>query len=90
METHDLRYASEMDRRVTAFEVELVHMGRRLDAHVTDSRREGDALLRAIETLDRRQDRSDIFTARLIGGLLVAQFLVILIAPAARKVIGLD
>ena len=90
MEHHDSRSAAEMDRRLTTFEVELMHMGRRLDTHVADSRREGDALLRAVETLDRRQDRSDIFTARLIGGLLVAQFLVILIAPAVRAAIGLS
>lgn len=90
MEPHEPRYASEMDRRLTTVELELLHMGRRLDVHLSDSRREGDTLARAIDTLDKRQDRSDIFTARLIGGLLVAQFLVILIAPAVRAAVGLS
>ncbi len=90
MEPHELRLASEMDRRVTTLELQLLHMGSRLDTHLIDSRREGDALARSMEILDKRQDRSDIFTARLIGGLLVAQFLVILIAPAVRAAIGLS
>lgn len=84
------RRASEMDRRMTTMEVQLLNMGRRMDEHIVQSSLSDERTAVAIAHLDHRQDRSDIFTARLIGGLLVAQFLVILIAPAVRTAIGLS
>ena len=36
------------------------------------------------------KDRADIFAARLIGGLIVAQFMAILFAPVIRGALGLS
>jgi hypothetical protein len=76
------RSADEMDRRVTTVEVQLLNMSTKLDRHMGQT-----AAL--IETLDRRQDHSDVIMARMIGGLIVAQFLAILFAPAIRVALGL-
>lgn len=77
------RSASEMDRRLTTMEVQLMHVATKLDEHVQTS-------ARIVERLDSRQDRADIVMARLIGGLIVAQFLAILFAPVIRGALGLS
>lgn len=76
------RPASEMDRRLTTMEVQLLGMARTLDAHIERTNT-------LIERLDSRADRQDVFTARLVGGLVVAQFLAILFAPVIRASLGL-
>lgn len=77
------RPASEMDRRLTTIEVQMVHLATELDRHIS-------ATNRLIERLDHRADRADVFTARLVGGLVVAQFLAILFAPVIRSAFGLS
>ena len=77
------RSAGEMDRRLTALEVQMVNLTTALDRHVVASNS-------LIDKLDARQDRADIFAARLIGGLVVAQFLAILFAPVIRSSLGLN
>ena len=77
------RTAYEMDRRLTTIEVQMVNLATKLDAHVAAS----NAL---IDRLDLRQDRADVFAARLIGGLIVAQFMAILFAPVIRGALGLS
>lgn len=77
------RPASEMDRRLTTIEVQLLNMGTKLDKHIESTQT-------LIERLDTRQDKADVFTARLVGGLVVAQFLAILFAPVIRASLGLS
>lgn len=76
------RTASEMDRRLTTVEIQMLNLGNKLDTHIT-------ATNRLIDKLDERADRTDVFIARLIGGLIVAQFLAILLAPVIRASLGL-
>lgn len=77
------RSADEMDRRLTTVEVQMVNLVTKLDAHVS-------ATNRLIDKLDARADQSDVFMARLVGGLVVAQFLAILFAPVIRASLGLS
>ena len=77
------RTALEMDRRMTTMEVQLLNMSTKLDLHIEQTRH-------MIDRLDQRQDKSDIFMARLVGGLVVAQFLAILFAPVIRAALGLS
>jgi hypothetical protein len=70
-------------RRVTILETQFSALGRRIDEHI-------DKTNKLIERLDERADRADILQARLLGGLIVAQFLAILFAPALRAALGLD
>lgn len=78
-----VRAAWEMDRRLTTIETQMVNLATKLDAHVEASNR-------LIERLDARADRTDVLMARLIGGLIVAQFLAILFAPVIRTSLGLS
>lgn len=77
------RSASEMDRRVTTIEVQMVNLATKMDSHIV-------LQSRLMERLDERADRSDVFIARLVGGLVVAQFLAILFAPVIRASLGLS
>lgn len=61
----------------------MVHLTTRLDAHVVQTSQ-------LIERLDSRADRADIFMARMIGGLIVAQFMAILFAPVIRAAFGMN
>jgi hypothetical protein len=72
------RSAVEMDRRMTTLEQQVISISNTLQ-------RTNDL----IDKLDHRQDRTDILQARMIGGLIVAQFLAILFAPAIRAAFGL-
>lgn len=72
-----------MDRRLTTIEVQMVNLASKLDGHVISTNR-------LIDKLDSRADKSDILMARMIGGLIVAQFLAILFAPALRAALGLS
>ncbi len=83
METAAARPASEMDRRTTTLEVQMVNLARELQKHM-------DQTNRMIEKLDDRSDRHELLMARLIGGLIVAQFLAILFAPVIRTAFGLS
>jgi hypothetical protein len=74
--------AGEMDRRMTVMEQQLLNMGRRLDEHMVSTNR-------MIEKIDDKQDRADLMMARMVGGLIVAQFLAILLGPALRAALGL-
>lgn len=76
------RMANEMDRRVTTVEVQLLNIGTRLDRHIEV---ENDM----IERLEASQHKQELQMARLIGGLIVAQFLAILFAPTIRAALGL-
>lgn len=76
------RSADEMDRRMTTVEVQMLNLTTKLDAHVG-------ATNRLIDRLDARADKADVVMARMIGGLIVAQFLAILLAPALRAALGL-
>ena len=71
-----------MDRRVTTVEVQLINMGVKLDRHIELERG-------AIEEMEARQHAQELTMARLVGGLIVAQFLAILFAPAIRAALGL-
>ena len=77
------RTALEMDRRMTTMEVQLLNMTTKMDMHIEQTRH-------MIDRLDQRQDRADVVMARLIGGLIVAQFLAILFAPVIRSALGLS
>ncbi len=77
-----IRPASEMDRRLTAVEVQMVNLTTTLDRHVRDASR-------MLEKLDDKTDKQELMMARLIGGLIVAQFLAILFAPALRAALGI-
>ena len=76
------RTANEMDRRVTTVEVQLLNMASKLDRHIEQT---GDI----IERMEERQIKAEVGMARLIGGLIVAQFLAIIMAPAIRAALGL-
>lgn len=76
------RTATEMDRRVTTVEVQLLNIGSKLDRHIELERG-------AIEEMEARQHKQELTMARLIGGLIVAQFLAILFAPTIRAALGL-
>ena len=78
-----VRPASEMDRRTTTLEVQMVNLNRELQNHIQQTNR-------MIEKLDDRSDRHELLMARLIGGLIVAQFLAILFAPVIRSAFGLS
>lgn len=43
-----------------------------------------------IERLESAQHKQELTMARLVGGLIVAQFLAILFAPAIRAALGLE
>ena len=76
------RTAAEMDRRVTTVEVQLVNIGSKLDRHIDLERA-------AILAMEDRQHKQEVMMAKLIGGLIVAQFLAILLAPTIRAAFGL-
>lgn len=68
---------------MTILEQQFASLGKRIDAHIETTNR-------LIDRLDERADKSDILQARMIGGLVVAQFLAILFAPALRAALGLS
>jgi hypothetical protein len=72
-----------VERRVTILEAQFSALGRRIDEHIATTNK-------LIERLDERADRADVLQARLVGGLVVAQFLAILFAPALRSALGLS
>ncbi len=78
-----VRPASEMDRRLTTIEVQMLNLSKTLESHMVQT-------TRMIEKLDDRSDRHEILMSRLIGGLIVAQFLAILFAPVIRNAFGLS
>lgn len=71
-----------MDRRLTTVEIQLVNMGRTMDRHIEQTSD-------LIERLEGAQHKQELTMARLVGGLIVAQFLAILFAPAIRAALGL-
>lgn len=68
---------------MTVLETQFAALGRRIDEHI-------DVTNKLIDRLDARADRSDIFQARMLGALVVAQFMAILFAPALRAALGLS
>jgi hypothetical protein len=72
-----------MDRRLTTIEVQIINLGTKLNDHMTQTNR-------MIEKLDDKSDRHELMMARLIGGLILAQFLAILFAPVIRSAFGLS
>ena len=67
---------------MTILETRFSDLLSRMDTHIVTT----NALL---AKLDERADRADVVQARLIGGLIVAQFLAIIFAPALRTALGL-
>lgn len=77
------RADDDVERRVTILETQFAALGRRIDEHI-------EVTNRLISKLDERADRADVLQARLLGGLIMAQFLAILVAPALRAALGLS
>ena len=79
---------------MTTVEVQLLNMAGKIDKHIEQSARNNELqearFEEAIEKLEERQLKAEIGMARLIGGLVVAQFLAILFAPVIRTALGLS
>lgn len=77
------------ETRLTVIEVEQRNFGRRFDEHLVASGAIHADLQRLIGELDRRADRQDVMTARLLAGLAVLMVIGQVVAPAIARMIGL-